>query len=391
MGLTNNIALYPENESPRNSLNVYSESLTKNAGDFTSENIADDSAGASENISMLSAYSMKATEENNASINEAHSAVSMQSYSTEKSTMQGDQVLIQSTETTLKTESVTANNENSHDKSATVTENTSEVSKKTQMDIKKEDISIVTPETQEANVMEEVSVAESKTLATPAGMEVEKTEPSTEGIIDSDTEVASLNLTDDITGKVREENIEENNKNTSNEEIVGTAVSQKSEIVNDATDNTALQKSELKAEDTNTLSDTKDKENESASEGGEISENDELKESKSKMHKDSVISEQKSLENIIQGDDNNQCVEENNSLVMLASDETDLVRDTVVHNIDAPMSDMRSEGGSEGGVSTDEGIVASDDEEAKSEHQKVEVEEKVSSEKTSLEVESVKD
>jgi len=389
--LTNNIALYPENESPRNSLNVYSESLTKNDGDFTSENVTEDSAGASENISMLSAYSMKATEENNASITEAHSAVGMQSYSTEKSTMQGDQVLIQSTETTLKTESVTANNENSHDKSATVTENTSEVSKKAQMDIKKEDISIVTPETQEANVMEEVSVAESKTLATPAGMEVEKTEPSTEGISNSDTEVASLNLTDDITEKVREENIEENNKNTSNEEMVGTGVSQKSEIVNDATDNTALQKSELKAEDTNTLSDTKDKENESASEGGEISENNELKESKSKMHKDSVISEQKSLENIIQGDDNNQCVEENNSLVMLASDETDLVRDTVVHNIDAPMSDMRSEGGSEGGVSTDEGIVASDDEEAKSEHQKVEVEEKLSSEKTSLEVESVKD
>merc|ERR1711915_35945 len=303
----------------------------------------------------------------------------------------GDQVLIQSTETTLKTESVTANNENSHDKSATVTENTSEMSKKTQMDIKKEDISIVTPETQEANVMEDVSVAESKTLATPASMEVEKTEPSTEGISNSDTEVASLNLTEGITEKVREENIEENNKNTSNEEMVGTGVSQKSEIVNDATDNTTLQKSELKAEDTNTLYDTKDKENESASEGGEISENNDLKESKSKMHKDSVISEQKSLENIIEGDDNNQCVEENNSLVMLASDETDLVRDTVVHNIDAPMSDMRSEGGSEGGVSTDEGIVASDDEEAKSEHQKVEVEEKVSSEKTSLEVESVKD
>merc|ERR1712228_790333 len=140
-------------------------------------------------------------------------------------------------------------------------------------------------ETQEANVMEEVSVAESKTLATPAGTEVEKTEPSTEGISNSVTEVASLNLTDDITEKVREENIEENNKNTSNEEMVGTGERQKSEIVNDATDNTALQKSELKAEDTNKLSETKDKENESASEGGEISENDELKESKNKMHK----------------------------------------------------------------------------------------------------------
>merc|ERR1711915_664397 len=244
MGLTNNIALYPENESPRNSLNVYSESLTKNDDDFTSENVTEDSAGASENISMLSAYSMKATEESNASITEVHSAVGMQSNSTEKSTMQGDQVLIQSTETTLKTESVTTNNENSHEKSATVTENTSEVSKKAEMDIKKEDISIVTQETQEANVMEEVSVAESKTLVTPAGMEVEKTEPSTEGISNSDTEVASLNLTDDITEKVREENIEEKNKNTSNEEMVGTGVSQKSEIVNDATDNTALQKSD---------------------------------------------------------------------------------------------------------------------------------------------------
>merc|ERR1711915_600661 len=157
----------------------------------------------------------------------------------------GDQVLIQSTETTLKTESVTANNENSHDKSATVTENTSEVSKKTQMDIKKEDGSIVTQETQEANVMEEVSVAESKSLATPAGMEVEKTEPSTEGISNSDTNFASLNLTDNITEKESEENIGETNKNTSNEEMAGTGVSQKSEIAHDTSNDTLLQKSEL--------------------------------------------------------------------------------------------------------------------------------------------------
>merc|ERR1711915_144096 len=245
MGLTNNIALYPENESPRNFLNVYSESLTKDAGDFTSENVTEDSAGASENISMLSAYSMKATEESNASITEVHSAVGMQSISTEKSTMQGDQVLIQSTETTLKTESVTTNNENSHDKSATVTENTSEVSKKAEMDIKKEDVSIVTQETQEANVMEEVSVAESKSLATPAGMEVEKTEPSTEGISNSVTNFASLNLTDDITEKESEENIGDTNKNTSNEEMAGTGVSQKSEIAHDTSNDTLLQKSEL--------------------------------------------------------------------------------------------------------------------------------------------------
>jgi len=387
--LTNNIALYPENESPRNSLNVYSESLTKNAADFTNENFTDDSTGASENISMLSAYSMKAAEESNASITEEHSAVNMQRYSTEESTMQGDQVLIQSTETTLKTESVTTNNENSHDKSATVTENTSEVSEKAEMDIKKEDVSVVTQETQEANVMEEVSIAESKTLTTPAAMEVEKTEPASEGISNSNTEVASLNLTDDITEKVREENIEENNK--TKEERVEAGVCQKSEIVNDASDSTDIQKSELKVEDTNALSDAKEKENESESEGSEICVNEELKGEKIKTQKDSVISERKSLENIPQGDEINQCVYENNSSVILASDKTDIARDTVVHNIDTPMSDLKSDGGSEGGVSTDEGIVASDEEETKSEHQKAEVEEKLSSEKTSLEVESVKD
>merc|ERR1719419_456970 len=311
----------------------------------------------------------------------------MQPYSTEESTMQGDQVLIQSTETTLK--SVTTNNENSHDKSATVTENTSEVSEKAEMDIKKEDVSVVTQETQEANVMEEVSIAESKTLTTPAAMEVEKTEPASEGISNSNTEVASLNLTDDITEKVREENIEENNK--TKEERVEAGVCQKSEIVNDASDSTDIQKSELKVEDTNALSDAKEKENESESEGSEICVNEELKGEKIKTQKDSVISERKSLENIPQGDEINQCVYENNSSVILASEKTDIARDTVVHNIDTPMSDLKSDGGSEGGVSTDEGIVASDEEETKSEHQKAEVEEKLSSEKTSLEVESVKD
>merc|ERR1712014_310980 len=188
-----------------------------------------------------------------------------------------------------------------------------------------------------------------------------------------------------------EEYIEENNK--TKEERVEAGVCQKSEIVNDASDSTDIQKSELKVEDTDTnaLSDAKEKENESESEGSEISVNEELKGEKIKTQKDSVISERKSLENIPQGDEINQCVDENNSSVILASDKTDIARDTVVHNIDTPMSDLKSDGGSEGGVSTDEGIVASDEEETKSEHQKAEVEEKLSSEKTSLDVESVKD
>jgi len=46
--------------------------------------------------------------------------------------------------------------------------------------------------------------------------------------------------------------------------------------------------------------------------------------------------------------------------------ESDLVNKTVILD-----TDLRSEGGSEGGISTDEGIVASDDEENKSEIHKV--------------------
>merc|ERR1712130_273069 len=75
--------------------------------------------------------------------------------------------------------------------------------------------------------------------------------------------------------------------------------------------------------------------------------------------------EPNSLESINQTDEINQSVTEEKSVEITGTGESDLVKETVVEN------DIRSEGGSDEGVSTDEGIVASDDEENKLEVKKV--------------------
>merc|ERR1712025_67985 len=75
--------------------------------------------------------------------------------------------------------------------------------------------------------------------------------------------------------------------------------------------------------------------------------------------------EPNSLESINQTDEINQSVTEEKSVESTGTGESDLVKETVVEN------DIRSEGGSDEGVSTDEGIVASDDEENKLEVKKV--------------------
>jgi len=81
---------------------------------------------------------------------------------------------------------------------------------------------------------------------------------------------------------------------------------------------------------------------------------------------DDNITEQNSLESINQTDEINQSVTEEKHVESTGTGESDLVKETVIVE-----NDLRSEGGSEEGVSTDEGIVASDDEENKSEIQKV--------------------
>jgi len=80
---------------------------------------------------------------------------------------------------------------------------------------------------------------------------------------------------------------------------------------------------------------------------------------------DDNITEQNSLESINQTDEINQSVTEEKHVESTGTGESDLVKETVIVE-----NDLRSEGGSEEGVSTDEGIVASDDEENKSEIQK---------------------
>jgi len=81
---------------------------------------------------------------------------------------------------------------------------------------------------------------------------------------------------------------------------------------------------------------------------------------------DDNITEPNSLESINQTDEINQSVTEEKHVESTETGESDLVKETVIVD-----NDLRSEGGSEEGVSTDEGIVASDDEENKSEIQKV--------------------
>ena len=81
---------------------------------------------------------------------------------------------------------------------------------------------------------------------------------------------------------------------------------------------------------------------------------------------DDNIIEPNSLESINQTDEINQSVTEEKHVESTETGESDLVKETVIVD-----NDLRSEGGSEEGVSTDEGIVASDDEENKSEIQKV--------------------
>lgn len=86
--------------------------------------------------------------------------------------------------------------------------------------------------------------------------------------------------------------------------------------------------------------------------------------------RDDNFTEPNSLESINQNDEINQSVTENKESNVTG--ESDLVKGTVIldNDVKGPF-DLRSEGGSEGGVSTDEGIVASDDEENKSELHKV--------------------
>merc|ERR1712142_413218 len=76
--------------------------------------------------------------------------------------------------------------------------------------------------------------------------------------------------------------------------------------------------------------------------------------------------EPNSLESINQTDEINQSVTEEKSVESTGTGGSDLVMETVIVE-----NDIRSEGGSDEGVSTDEGIVASDDEENKSEVKKV--------------------
>jgi len=76
--------------------------------------------------------------------------------------------------------------------------------------------------------------------------------------------------------------------------------------------------------------------------------------------------EPNSLESINQTDEINQSVTEEKSVESTGTGESDLVKETVIVE-----NDIRSEGGSDEGVSTDEGIVASDDEENKLEVKKV--------------------
>lgn len=88
--------------------------------------------------------------------------------------------------------------------------------------------------------------------------------------------------------------------------------------------------------------------------------------------RDDNFTEPNSLEGINQNDEINQSVAENKDAESTVTGESDLVKGTVIldNDVKGPF-DVRSEGGSEGGVSTDEGIVASDDEENKSELHKV--------------------
>merc|ERR1711874_447600 len=81
---------------------------------------------------------------------------------------------------------------------------------------------------------------------------------------------------------------------------------------------------------------------------------------------DDNFTEPNSLESINQTDEINQSVTEEKQVENTVTGESDLVKETVTAD-----NDIRSEGGSEEGVSTDEGIVASDDEENKLEIQKV--------------------
>jgi hypothetical protein len=81
---------------------------------------------------------------------------------------------------------------------------------------------------------------------------------------------------------------------------------------------------------------------------------------------DDNFTEPNSLESINQTDEINQSVTEEKHVENTVTGESDLVKETVTAD-----NDIRSEGGSEEGVSTDEGIVASDDEENKLEIQKV--------------------
>merc|ERR1712123_542619 len=73
---------------------------------------------------------------------------------------------------------------------------------------------------------------------------------------------------------------------------------------------------------------------------------------------DDNLTEPNSLESINQNDEINQSVTEKKDVESTVTGESDLVNKTVILD-----TDLRSEGGSEGGISTDEGIVASDDEE----------------------------
>merc|ERR1712123_349428 len=81
---------------------------------------------------------------------------------------------------------------------------------------------------------------------------------------------------------------------------------------------------------------------------------------------DDNLTEPNSLESINQNDEINQSVTEKKDVESTVTGESDLVNKTVILD-----TDLRSEGGSEGGISTDEGIVASDDEENKSEIHKI--------------------
>jgi len=88
---------------------------------------------------------------------------------------------------------------------------------------------------------------------------------------------------------------------------------------------------------------------------------------------DKNVTEQNSLESINHNDEMKQTMTGPDTIgITSVTGESDLTIDTAIVDSAAKSPEIRSEGGSEGGVSTDEGIVASDDEENKPDFEKVE-------------------